>query len=173
MPYPDYPEEFSAAARARNEKVRVRRRREFEQDRRKAPPTNWTKGKRDWDERCFHVHIWCNAAAFGHEACEVGRQSIWSLDRIRRETEEFLRRFAIDAYYAYGRDRCGNQFPKMTSDGIESAGLLLPAVRQRFYDSKAGRQFENELLAVADAAVAQTEAARAGEGASRSQTRSY
>jgi hypothetical protein len=69
------------------------------------------------------------------------------VDRIRPVANEFLRKFTIEAYYGKGL-----HLPQMTS---HVNGSILPEVRQDFEDSAEWREFEDELLAVADAAGAE------------------
>jgi hypothetical protein len=111
-----YPQEFSAQARARVEAERIIAKRDLEQFQSEKPPDKWAKDCRTWDERLFYRYILRVFLAFALEACKVGRQGIWAVDRIRAEAEEFLRRFTIQAYYESGRDRYGEKFANMTSN---------------------------------------------------------
>jgi hypothetical protein len=86
-------------------------------------------------------------AAFWREACELGKQGTWCVDRIRSEVDEFLRVFIIDAHHEEGRDRSGREFRAMTYNWN---GSLLPEVERYFYGSEEWHQYEAALLAVAE-----------------------
>jgi hypothetical protein len=85
------------------------------------------------------------------EACELGKQGTWAVDRIRSETDEFLRKFTIEAYYEKGHDRSGRKSRGMVSN---ENGSLLPEVKQEFQKSEEWHEFEEELLAVANPGMA-------------------
>jgi hypothetical protein len=139
-----YPQEFSAAARARIEAERLKGRRELERAKGQKPPNHWTTSR--WDGIAFQVYILRVFRAFAHEACELGSERTWSVDRIQSEADEFLRRFTSEAYYEDGRNRNGEKFPNMISEW----GSLLPKVAERFRTSAKWHQFEDELLRVAE-----------------------
>lgn len=84
--------------------------------------------------------------AFTQEACKVGLAGIWTVDRIREEADEFLRRFTIEAYYGYGHDSSGHRLPEMTSNW----GHLKLEVEREFRKSSEWRKYEDELLATAE-----------------------
>ena len=167
-----YPQEFSAEARTRIEAERVKANQALRQARTVEPPDNWTKGKRVWDECAFRGYILRVFRAYAHEACELGKQGTWAGDRIRSETDEFLRRFAIEACDEQGHDRYGDKFRMIVSDWYTS---LRPEVERWFHESDEWREFEDDLLAVAERQAAQksepggdepaqTEAGPAGNG---------
>jgi hypothetical protein len=140
-----YPHEFSAEARARMEAERIKAHRDLERWQQDKPPSDWTRHR--WDHFAFNVYILRVFLAFGREACELGNLGTWAVDRIRSEAEEFLGSFTIEAYDVDGHDRCGRMFSEMTDNRNES---LLPAVDRWFRSSDEWRQFETELLAVAE-----------------------
>ena len=74
-----------------------------------------------------------------HEACDLGTQRTWTVDRVRSVAEEFLRRFTVEAYY--------EEFREVTSHWNRS---LLPKMERSFRNSPQWHQFEAELLAVAE-----------------------
>jgi hypothetical protein len=69
------------------------------------------------------------------------------VDHIRSEVDKFLRRFGVEAYNEKGYDRSGHKFRQMVDDWY---GTLLPEVEQEFQKSERWRQFEEELLTVAE-----------------------
>ena len=140
-----YPREFSAEARARMETERIKSHRDLKGDQQEQPPSDWTM--RRWDQIAFNVYILRVFLAFGRECCELGNLGTWAVDRIRSAAEEFLGRFTIEAYYVDGHDRFGRRFGEMTDDWN---GSLLPEVDRIFRSSDEWRQFETELLAVAE-----------------------
>jgi hypothetical protein len=150
-----YPKEFSAQARARVEAEQIIAKRDFERAQSEKPPNKWGKDRRTWDECLFYRYILRVFLVFALEACKIGKQGIWAVDRIRAEAEEFLRRFTIRAYCESGRDRYGEKFEDMTSNWN---GSLLPEVKRIFQKSEALHRFEAELLAVAQLAADSTHA---------------
>jgi hypothetical protein len=149
----DFPHEFSAQARAHIEAGRLKASRELGDAQAQKPPDAWKRGAREWDRQEFHNYILRVFLAFAREACELGKVGIWTVDRVRSEVDEFLRRFTIEAYYEKGCDRFGEKFPKMTGDW--GGGLLLD-VEQLFHRADEWRQFEDELLAVAEQVAGST-----------------
>lgn len=112
----DFPREFSARARANVEAERIRAKRDLERSQAEKPPEEWKKGAHEWDLYAFYQYILSVVLAFSVEACELGKEETWTVDRVRSEAEEFLRRFTIEAYYEDGRDRYGERFPEMISN---------------------------------------------------------
>jgi hypothetical protein len=129
----NYPQEFSPLARARVEAERIRANRELE----KKP----LRDRRDLYPCILRVFL-----VFGHEACELGRQGIWTADHIRDEAKEFLRKFTIATYYEKGYDQSGRRFSQMTGN----YGGLLSEVAQHFLKSEEWHKFEDELLETAE-----------------------
>jgi hypothetical protein len=139
-----YPRGFPAQARAQIAAKQIYAKRKLEQHRRLTPPADWTTSR--WDETALQIYILSVFREFGRAACELGIAGLWTVDRIRSEAEEFLRRFTIEAYSEHGRDRSGGAFLDVTS---RYDGSLLPRVRQKFHSSEEWRQFETGLLRVA------------------------
>jgi hypothetical protein len=132
-----YPREFSPQARARVEAERLKARQQFAQAQGEGPPADWTRYR--WEVTGFCVYVLRVFAAFAHEACDLGTQRTWTVDRVRSVAEEFLRRFTVEAYY--------EEFREVTSHSNRS---LLPKMERSFRNSPQWHQFEAELLAVAE-----------------------
>lgn len=155
----EYPEEFSSQARAQVEAARLKASNDLEQYRSKtkarprrqhtAGPygTIWNEEEEDLHEYILHV-----VRAYGHEACELGLQAVWTVERIRSEVVEFRRKFAIEALYDKGADKFGSRLPNMVDNW---GGGLLPDVKRTFDESIEWHQFEKELSAVAERQAAQ------------------
>ena len=143
----DYPGEFSVQARARVESEELKANRELEQSLALEPSKGWTKGRRAWDQCAFYTYVLRVFLAFAGESCKLGQEGTWPVDRIRSKSEGFLRRFAVQAYYARGRDRTGSKLPEIVSNWN---GSLLREVEQMLRMSDEWHQFEDELLAVAE-----------------------
>lgn len=154
-----YPEEFSAQARARVEVVRLKAANNLEQCRNKTKPrprrqhtsgpygSLWNEEEEDLHEYILHV-----TRAYGHEACELGLQAVWTVDRIRSEVVEFRRKFTIEAHSEKGYDKRGSRLRDMVSNW---GGSLQPDVERTFDKSIEWHEFEEELLAVAERQAAQ------------------
>jgi len=150
----EYPEEFSSQARARVEAERLRARRDLEgyRNRPETRPrrrhssgpygTLWTDDEEDVHEYILRVFL-----VFGLRACELGLQGLWTVDRIRTESAEFLRRFTIEAFSEKGHDKSGHELTEMTS---RWDGSILQEVQREFEKSDQWHQFETELLDVAE-----------------------
>jgi hypothetical protein len=85
---------------------------------------------------------------FVREAAELGRQGIWTAARVESESLEFLRRCTILARQEEGYDSSGNQLGEMVSHWN---GRILPEVQRGFRQSPEWQEYEDILLAVADA----------------------
>jgi hypothetical protein len=140
----DYPPEFSAPARARVEAEELKRRKVLA-ERRKAVASS-PYGANLPNEENLREYILQVFLIFAREACKLGSQRLWAVDRIRTEAEEFLRKFTIEAYYAEGHDKNGRKLREMVSNW---GGSLLPEVEREFRASAEWQQYEEELLGVA------------------------
>jgi hypothetical protein len=156
----EYPTEFSQQARAHVVAEQLKAAQRLEHLKSRKPSEEWTKGLRIFDQCAFYEYILGVFLAFAHEACKLGDQGIWGVDRIASEADEFLRALAVEAYYEKGHDRYGRQFPEITD---HFGGRLLPAVARSLKDSDEWRQFETELLAVAQKQAAYNPGNRANE----------
>lgn len=95
----------------------------------------------------FYAYVLRVFLAFAREACELGNQRTWMVDRVRSESEDFLRRFANRAHHEDGRDRTGKAFPEVTSN---LSGVLLSSVARGLREGPEWHDFEAALLAVAE-----------------------
>jgi hypothetical protein len=142
----DYPRDFPPEARARVEAEGLKATRDLERDRDQVP---WSRyGPTAKDEENLRRYILRVFLAFAQQACKLG--PLWTVDRIRAEANEFLRRFTIEAYYHEGHDKDGRKLRDMVS---HVNGSILPEVRREFEKSELWHQFQEELLAVAEAAA--------------------
>ncbi len=130
-----YPREFSLEAHARVEAEQIRAHQELVQRQGEEPPAGWTTRRSDF--MALYEYILRVFVAFTREACDLGNQRTWRVDRVRSEAEGFLRRFISQAYSEDGRDRFGKQFPE---------GLRV----QSFRKTPKWHEFESQLLAVAE-----------------------
>jgi hypothetical protein len=140
-----YPSEFSAEARARVEIEMLKASKDLAQQRNEVPWSQYGPGKAD--EENLQKYILRVFLVFAKQACELGAQGQWAVDRIRSEAGEFLRRFTIRAYYESGFDKKGRKLREMASHWN---GTILPEVQREFEKSQEWQQFEKELLAVAE-----------------------
>ncbi len=140
----EYPQDFSPQARARVEAERLKAGKQLEQRRDQVP---WVRyGPVRADEENLRKYILQVFLVFAQEACKLGSQGQWPVDRIRPEMDEFLRRFTIEACSDKGYDKDGRKLPEM----IDNYGSILPKVKWEFKKSAEWQQFEQELLAVAE-----------------------
>jgi hypothetical protein len=104
----------------------------------------WTDDEEDVVEYLLRVGL-----AFGRQARELGLGSRgWPMDRIRRETNEFLRRLTIDASQKYVGEMHRNKF-------IGTLGKIEPALMKEFARSAGWQHLEDALLAIAEGPPAQ------------------
>ncbi len=141
----EYPEEFSRQARARIEAEKLKARNQLEQQRNQVP---WSGGylPRPADEENLRKYILRVFLVFAQEACKLGSRAQWTVDRIRSEADEFLRRFTIKAHSDEGYDKQGRKLEEMT----DYYGTIKEGVWWAFKESAEYHQFEQELLAVAE-----------------------
>ena len=141
----EYPEEFSQQARARIEAERLKARKQLKQRRNQVP---WSGGylPRPADEKNLRKYILRVFLVVAQEMCKLGLQGLWTVDRIRLEAEEFLRKFAIKAYSDEGYDKQGRKLPEI----IDNWGSIKEEVWRAFKESAEWQQFERKLLAVAE-----------------------
>ncbi len=85
---------------------------------------------------------------FVREVCHLGRQGLWTADRLESESREFLRRCTIEAWYEKGYDRSGNRLREMVSHWD---GSILPDIQRAFERSSEWQEFQGIMLEVADA----------------------
>jgi hypothetical protein len=166
-----FPQEFSASAEARVEAERLKASRDFDQYRsgmKPRPPRQASSGprvgptRRAWtdEETDLHEYIRRVFLAFAREALKLGDHGRWTVNQIRAESVEFLRRFSIEAYYERGFEKSGRPLSEMTS---HYDGSLLPEVKRTFQESPEWQEFETALLAVAEQQAAAEQFERKGE----------
>jgi hypothetical protein len=143
----NFPPQFPKEARAQVEAERIRAGRILNEARAQEPPVEWKKGKRAWDQSAFYGFVLRVFGAFAHEACELGRRGQWTVDSVRSAASDFPDSFAFDQYYEQGHDRFGESFPDITNHWT---GTLSFEVQRSLQQSRVSRQFEDELLAVAE-----------------------
>jgi hypothetical protein len=102
----------------------------------------WTDNEEDIIEYILRVGL-----AFGLQACQLRPQG-WSLDRIRRQTQEFFRRLTIDAYHKYVLDLRRHGF-------LDTLGNIEPEVTKELEKSVEWHQLEEALLATTERPPAQ------------------
>ena len=86
-------------------------------------------------------------AVFASEACKLGCQGVWSVERVEEAALEFLRLCTIEARSSKGFDRLGRAFGR---DWIGNWGDIQSTVMREFERSDEWRQFQEELLHVAE-----------------------
>lgn len=139
-----YPKEFSQQARARVEVERPRARKQLRQDRDDVP---WFRfGPTAKDEENLRRYILRVFLVFAEQACELGAQGRWTVDHIRSEADEFLRRLVIEAYFEEGHDKAGRKLREMVSHWD---GSILPETQRELEKMAEWRQFEEALETVA------------------------
>lgn len=161
----EYPHQFSSEARNRIESEKLRASKELEQRRNQVP---WTKfGPSRADEANLYKYILRVFSVFAKEACNLCSRRLWTLDQVRGEAEKYLRLLVIEAYFERGYDKKGRKLREVTSHWD---GSILPDVRQQLRESDEWLQYEDELLAAAEAArTEEPEVAQPAQPAIRSQ----
>ena len=127
-----YPQDFPKQSRAAVEAKELEAKQELERVQAEEPPAGFTKARRN--ACAFLLYIYRVHIAFAYEALELGKQGTWAVDRIRREADEFLRRWSIQAYF-----KNGHRYPEE----------VLSKLERQFQEGDEWHQFEAELLAVA------------------------
>jgi hypothetical protein len=102
----------------------------------------WTDDEEDIIEYILRVGL-----AFGLQACEL-RQQGWSLDRMRRQVNEFFRQLTIDAYHKYVPDLRRRSF-------LDTLGNIEPEVTKELENSDEWHRLEEALLATTERPPAQ------------------
>src|SRR5947209_118586 len=140
-----YPQNFPPESRSRVEAERLRAGKDFDQARQNAP-------HREYDARVYleaelRRYILRPFAVFVSELCKRGSQGIVQVDEIEKAAWEFLRRFTIHAKSSKGFDKFGRKFAQNWTDNW---GHLQPSLKREFERSDEWRQFQEELLHVAE-----------------------
>jgi hypothetical protein len=127
-----YPSEFSPSARDRVEKEKIRAYRDL------LPASSYDIKQKDQDSvsKCV-MRIFL---AFAKEVCALQENANWTLDRIDRESLEFLRRLTITVVY--------DKAPSLDRSWISNwDGSLAPEVVRRFTELPEWRKYEDLKLA--------------------------
>jgi hypothetical protein len=124
------PREFPPEARDRIEKERIRTSREL------LPSNVYDSKDQDLAVQCI-MRIFL---AFAKEVCALREKHGWTLDRVQREAEEFLRGLTITVVFT--------KFPGLDRHWISNRnGSIAPDVERRFKASPEWKQYEGFLLA--------------------------
>jgi hypothetical protein len=135
-----FPREFSSAARAQVVAKKILAGRDFEEKKRSVRLVPEI-------ESALRTYILQVFLSFAEDACELGRQGVWGVERVEREAREFLRLVAIEAGGEKGFDRSGRALRSMIGHW---GGAILPEVQREFEKSPEWRKFTDELLQVAE-----------------------
>jgi hypothetical protein len=142
MEYP-YPPEFPQKSRALVLAESIRAARDFDEAKQQARFLSAIEGPlRNYILRVFIVFV--------REAGELGRQRLWTVDRVESESREFLRQYTICARYEKGGDRSGNRLGEMVSNW---GGDILPEIQRAFEQSPEWKEYEDILLTLTEAEV--------------------
>jgi hypothetical protein len=144
----EYPSDFPPESRARVAAERLRAGKDFDEAREHAPYRAY--GSTVHLEAELRKYILRQFAVFVSEACELGCQGIWSVDRIEEAALEFLRRSTIEATFSKGSDKSGRTFGR---DWIGNWGDIGSKAMREFERSEEWRQFQEGLLQVAECQV--------------------
>jgi hypothetical protein len=144
----EYPTDFPPQARARVEAEGLKATRDLERDREHVAWSPYGPGAED--EANLRKYILRVFWAFAQQACKLG--SLWTVTRIRAEADEFLRTLTIEAYHREGYDQSGRKLREII---CHWDGSVLPEIRREFEKSEEWHQFQEQLLAVAEAQAAE------------------
>jgi len=111
-----YPKEFSQDARNRVEIANVNAGRDLAQ-RRKTIASPYPGTTSEEFNRAFLSAVIGIFLAFAEEAVKLKDTGKWSLDRVRQDSEEFLRCLLIYWWHPEGHDRSGAQMREVTDQG--------------------------------------------------------
>ena len=146
MQYP-YPAEFPQASRARVSAESIRAARDFEE----AKQVAHDRSKIESLLRNYVLRVFIE---FVREARNLGRQGLWTIDRLESESREFLRQGTIGAWHEKGYDQFGNRLPDVVSNW---GGSILPEIQRMLERSPEWQEFQGILLEVADAQASRQE----------------
>ena len=148
----DYPPEFSAQSQARVEAARIRAQKELAN----TGPFTSSERTRMVEGAALHYAL-SVMKVFAHEACEIGRQGRWAIQRIEAEVSKALLQIAK------GTERLcsdlGYRNPKMTAHyppglvnriQLRTTRLITEGWWTVFKTSTEWGEYQDELLAVAD-----------------------
>jgi hypothetical protein len=130
----DYPPKFSSQARAAVEAEKIRARNKH------------LKAKQDWEsdwpfDDAGSVQTWILSVflVYARQAISLGTTDVWAVDKVRDQALDGLRLITIEVGYATGFDYW-----------IEWGGSINSKIMRRFEAAPEWRQFEDELLALAE-----------------------
>ena len=106
-----YPLKFPPESRSRVAAERLRAGKDFDEARENAPYRQY--GGTVQLEAELRRYILRQFAVFVSEACKLGCQGIWHVDRVEQASLEFLRLARIDAGYRKGFDKSGRAFAQV------------------------------------------------------------
>ena len=141
----EYPSDFPPESRSRVAAERLRAGKAFDEARQHAPYRAY--GSTVHLEAELRKYILRQFAVFASEACKLGCQGVWSVERVEEAALEFLRLCTIEARSSKGFDRWGRAFGR---DWIGNWGDIQSTVMREFERSDEWRQFQEELLHVAE-----------------------
>jgi len=139
----EYPREFSNQARAEVEAERLKGITRLARERKQVESRY--QGPVEADEQNLRTYILRVFLVFVKQACNLNSE-LWSVDQIRKESEEFLRRFTIEAYYEQGYNRNNCKLPAMISDW---SGGIKAEVMLKYRQSPEWQKYERQLLRAA------------------------
>jgi hypothetical protein len=143
----EYPREFSRKARNRIEIENILARRELEKARQTLPLPDWSPNSSCTSsnfQKAFISAILRVFLVFVEEAVAISRAGKWALDRVDRESQEFLMRSTTDFYYyEEGHDRARNRVPEVANNW---GGGLVEWVQREFKKTPEWRRYQDLLL---------------------------
>jgi len=142
-----YPSDFPPEAVARVEGAELIARKELQRITKSTPPHRRRRGA---DEANFRRYVLQVFQAFAQQACTLGKQGKWRVDRIRPKAIEFLAELWHEAYERFdGRLVIFEPPTERTGSGRNS--LSWNRCEREFGNSAEWQRFEKKLLAVAKA----------------------
>jgi hypothetical protein len=149
----EYPREFSREARNRIEIENILARRELEKARQTLPLPDWSPNSSSPSadfQQAFISAILRVFLVFVEEAVAISRSGKWAVDRVDRDSQEFLMRLTVDFYYEEGHDRARNRVPEVASNW---GGGLVEWVHREFRKTPEWKRYQDLLLNAAGSSV--------------------
>lgn len=146
-----YPADFPQQSRAAVTAEKLRAGKDF--DKARDNPPRMPYGLAQYQEAELRKYILRPFGVFVREACKLGQQGIWQVDRIEEEALEFLRISTIYAASSKGYDKSGHAFARNWIGNW--GGHIEPEVQRQFERSEEWQQFQQALLEVAESREAQ------------------
>ena len=142
-----YPHDFPSASRAVVVAERLRAGKDFDNVRSNPP---WVAHVTEYLKGQLQRYVMRQVRVFGREACKLGMQGVWDCDLVEKSTLEFLRLCAIEAEFAKGNGLVGRGWTD------NWGGRIREEIMGQFQRSAEFREFQAELLQVADAQAMRT-----------------